>query len=139
MTAPDDRIAIGELLADYALTLDADDIDACLDLFTDTGEFVVYGETLIGRERIAGMMTRAPKGMHLTGATHVAVRGDTATASSQVLFVDSTTHGMRPALYDDDLIKTPDGAWRFQRRRCRFITPHGLADSPNETVNPAEQ
>ena len=139
MTTRDDRIAVGELLAKYALTLDADDIDACLELFTDTGEFVVYGKTLTGRERIARMMARAPKGMHLTGANRVAVAGDTATAQSQVLFVDSTTHSLRPALYDDDLIKTPDGNWRFQRRRCRFLTPQGLADSPTEPPHGAER
>jgi len=48
-------------------------------LFTDDGEFVVYGETLAGEE-IRKMFTRAPGGIHLCGATLVDLHGDTATA-----------------------------------------------------------
>ena len=126
-----DRNAIRDLLASYALTLDADDIEACLDLFTDDGEFAVYGQALVGRERIGKMFTRAPNGMHLTGATRIDVRGQTATVRSQVLFVRASTHDMRPALYDDELVNI-DGQWRFRSRRCQFITGSGLSDSPEE-------
>jgi hypothetical protein len=125
----DDK-AIRDLLAAYALRLDADDLDACLELFTDDGEFEVYGKTL-SRDRIRKMFMRAPKGMHMTGAALIDIRGETATARSQVLFVDSSTHQMRPALYDDDLVVV-DGQWRFRRRRCHFLTASGLSDSPQE-------
>jgi SnoaL-like domain len=37
----DDR-AIRDLLACYALALDTDDIDRCVDVFIDDGEFVVF-------------------------------------------------------------------------------------------------
>jgi hypothetical protein len=126
----DDK-AIRDLLAAYALRLDADDLDACLELFTDDGEFEVYGKTL-SRERIRKMFMRAPKGMHMTGAALIDVRGETATARSQVLFVDSSTHQIRPALYDDELISA-HGQWRFRRRRCQFLTATGLSDSPQES------
>ena len=126
-----DRDAIRDLLASYALTLDADDVEACLDLFTDDGEFLVYGKTLAGRERIRKMFTRAPNGMHLTGAALIDVRGQTATVRSQVLFVEASTHEMRPALYDDELVSI-GGQWWFRRRRCQFITGSGLSDSPAE-------
>ena len=125
-----EHAAIRELLATYALTLDADDIDACLALFTDEAEFVVFGNTW-GHDQIRTILTRAPRGMHLTGAALIDVRGETATARSQVLFVNSATHQMRPALYDDELTKA-DGQWRFRRRQCRFITPAGLRDRPQE-------
>jgi SnoaL-like domain len=123
----DDK-AIRNLLAAYALTLDVEDLDACLALFTDDGEFEVYGKTL-SRERIRKMFMRAPKGMHMTGAALIDVRGETATAQSQVLFVDSSTHQIRPALYDDELMSV-HGQWRFRRRRCQFLTAAGLSDSP---------
>jgi hypothetical protein len=123
-----DDETIRDLLADYALRLDVDDVDGCLGLFTDDGEFEVYGQTL-SRERIRKMFTRAPKGMHLTGAAHVDLRGDSATVRSQVLFVDSTTHQIRTALYDDQLVKV-GGQWLFARRRCRFLTATGLSDTP---------
>jgi hypothetical protein len=49
-----------------------------------------------------------------------------------VLFVRADSLQLRPALYDDELVRqVPEGGqWRFQNRRCRFITSHGLADSP---------
>lgn len=126
-----DRAAIGDLLAGYALALDTDDIDRCLSLFTEDAEFLVFGKTLSGHAPIREMLTRAPRGMHLTGATLVDLNGHLAKVRSQVLFVDSSSHGLRPALYDDDLVKA-DGQWRIRRRRCRFITVTGLRDSPQE-------
>jgi|ERR1700757_3160504 uncharacterized protein (TIGR02246 family) len=126
-----DEKEIRELLARYALTLDVDDVDGCLALFTDDGEFLVFGKMLTGPERIRRMFTRAPRGMHLTGAALIEVTGDSATAQTQVLFVDSSNHELRPALYDDEFVKA-GGTWRFHRRRCRFLTPDGLQDSPRE-------
>src|ERR1700722_16714028 len=111
MTDPEaDRTAIRSLLASYALLLDADDIEACLDLFTEDGEFLVYGKTLAGRERIKKMFTRAPRGMHLTGAALIDVGDQIATVRSQVLFVEAATHEVRPALYDDALVNV-EGQW----------------------------
>jgi hypothetical protein len=125
-----DRAAIRDLLSRYALALDTDDIDGCLQLFTDGGEFLVYGKTLCG-ERIRKMLTRAPRGIHLTGAALIDVHGKSATVRSQVLFLDSSTHELRPALYDDELVNT-DGQWRFRSRRCQFISDSGLSDTPPE-------
>ena len=126
-----DHASIREVLATYALTLDTDDIDGCLALFTSDAEFVVFGKAWSGRDRIRKMLTNAPRGMHLTGAVLVDIGGETATARSQVLFVDSSTHRLRPALYDDELTKT-HGRWLFRRRQCRFITPDGVRDRPAE-------
>jgi hypothetical protein len=133
MTAADrttDTDAIRDLLACYALTLDVDDYDGCLQLFTDDAEYLVYGKTLTG-DRIRRMFIRAPTGMHVTGAATIDVDGDTATARSQVLFVDSTTRQMRGAIYDDDLCRDSHG-WHFRRRRCQFLTPAGLREAPEE-------
>jgi hypothetical protein len=47
------------------------------------------------------------------------------------LFIDSSTHEFRPALYDDDLARS-QGRWRFRRRRCQFLTTKGLSDRPQE-------
>lgn len=125
----DDRSAIRELLTGYALALDAGGIDECVNLFASDGEFLVYGQTFAGHNDIAKMLRDAPRGLHLTGVSHIDVRGDIATARSQVLFVRAGSLQLRPALYDDELARV-DGHWRFQRRRCRFITSGGLADSP---------
>ncbi|MGB9302602.1 MAG: SgcJ/EcaC family oxidoreductase [Mycobacterium sp.] len=124
--------AIRELLAAYALALDAGDVDGCVQLFTADGEFLVYGRTFAGHDGIGRMFRDAPRGLHLTGVCRIDVDGDTADtarARSQVLFVRAGDLQLRPALYDDELVRA-DEQWRFRRRRCRFVTSHGLADSP---------
>jgi uncharacterized protein (TIGR02246 family) len=125
-----DEKEIRDLLATYALSLDVDEFDGCLTLFSDDGEFLVYGKAWAGK-RIREMFTQAPRGMHLSGSTLVDLRGDTATARSQMLFIDSSTHELRPALYDDQLVRS-EGRWRFRRRRCQFLTASGLSDRPEE-------
>ncbi|ORA15200.1 MULTISPECIES: nuclear transport factor 2 family protein [Mycobacterium avium complex (MAC)] len=125
----DDHALIRELLAGYALALDAGDFDGCVELFAPDGEFLVYGTTFAGRDAIAGMFRDAARGLHLTGSARIEVDGEVATARSQVLFVRAGDLQLRPALYDDELTRI-GGRWRFTRRRCRFITSAGLADSP---------
>lgn len=121
--------AIRELLAAYALALDGGDVAACVQLFASDAEFLVYGRTFAGHDGIGRMFRDAPRGLHLTGVSKIDMRGDTATARSQVLFVRAGDLALRPALYDDELIRR-DGKWLFQRRRCRFVTSHGLSDTP---------
>ncbi|WP_156687592.1 nuclear transport factor 2 family protein [Mycobacterium sp. Marseille-P9652] len=128
----DDRAAIHALIAGYALALDAGDLDGCLALFLPDAEFVVYGRSFVGFAGIGAMFRNAPHGLHLTGASQIDVRGDTATARSQVLFVRAGDLCLRPALYDDELVRA-DGRWRFARRRCQFITSAGLSGSPEVT------
>lgn len=134
MTAypPDDEAAIRDLIAGYALALDAGDVDGCVRLFASDGEFLVYGRTFAGHDGIAGMFRAAARGLHLTGVSRITVDGDRASARSQVLFVRCGDLQLRPALYDDELTRV-DGQWRFARRRCRFITSGGLAESPEVT------
>jgi hypothetical protein len=121
--------AIRELIAAYALALDAGDVERCVDLFAADAEFVVYGKSFGGHEGIGKMFHDAPRGLHLTGVSQIDVRDTTATARSQVLFVRAVDLHLRPAIYDDELIRCGEN-WRFQRRRCRFVSSHGLADSP---------
>ena len=128
----DDHVVIRELLAGYALALDARDMDECVRLFAPDCEFLVYGRAFAGHDGIAKMFRDAPRGLHLTGVSRINVRGDTATARSQVLFVRAGDLHLRPALYDDELVRV-GGQWRFRRRRCRFVTSGGLADSPEVT------
>jgi uncharacterized protein (TIGR02246 family) len=128
----DDHTAIRELIAGYALALDGGDLDACVRLFTGDAEFVVYGRVFAGHEGIAKMFRDAPRGLHMTGVSRIDVDADTATARTQVLFVRAGDLHLRPALYDDRMVRR-DGQWLFQQRRCQFVTSHGLSDSPEVT------
>jgi uncharacterized protein (TIGR02246 family) len=127
-----DTAAVRELIAAYALALDAGDVEGCVQLFTPDAQFFVYGRSFDGQDGIRKMFQDAPRGLHLTGVSRIDVRGDTATARSQVLFVRAVDLHLRPALYDDELVRqgTEGGQWRFQRRRCQFVTSRGLSDSP---------
>ncbi|HEY0225808.1 MAG TPA: nuclear transport factor 2 family protein [Mycobacterium sp.] len=125
----DDHTAIRELIAGYALALDAGEIEVCVQMFTADAEVNVYGRSFARHGGLRKMFTDAPYGLHLTGVSRIDVHGDTATARSQVLFVRAADHQLRPALYDDELIRD-GGQWRFRRRRCQFITSNGLSDRP---------
>jgi SnoaL-like domain len=126
-----DEAAIRDLIARYALALDAGEPQECAGLFTPAGEFHVYGRTFTGRDAVAGMFRDAPRGLHLTGVSSVDVRDDAATARSQVLFVRAVDWNLRLALYDDHCVRD-GGQWRFASRRCRFITTDGLSDHPQD-------
>jgi 3-phenylpropionate/cinnamic acid dioxygenase small subunit len=125
----DDHAEIRNLLAKYCLLLDLDDMDGWLQLFTDDAVYEVYGRQGVGRDGIRTLLTGAPGGLHLGGPPVIEVDGDRATTLRNLLFVDATSGDQRSAVYDDDLVRTPEG-WRIARCRCRFITPDGLADRP---------
>ena len=127
----DDYAEIANLLAEYCLSLDHDEVDRCVGLFTEDGAFEVYGRTFNGPEKIRKMMLSAPRGLHLGGPPHIeSVDGDRARSRQNLLFVDRTSGESRRTLYADDLRRTADG-WRISRRRCHFITPSGLSDRPD--------
>lgn len=130
LPSPDDHVAITQLLAHYCLTLDHDDIDGWVALFTPDAVYEVYGRAFQGHEGLRKLMIGAPGGLHLGGPPAIAmVDADHATAQQNLLFLERVEGIMRSAVYDDELVRTPDG-WRIARRRCRFIVPEGLADRP---------
>jgi len=124
-----DREQIEELLTAYAIALDVDDIEGCVQLFTQDGGFEVYGRRFGGWDGLRSMMTAAPKGMHFAGRAIIDIRGDEATVRSQLIFIEASMAETRLAIYDDAVVKAA-GEWHFQTRRCRFITPDGLSDRP---------
>ncbi len=127
MTA--DHEEIEALLTAYALALDVDDVEAAVQLFTPDGGFEVYGRRFAGHDGLRAMMTAAPKGMHLAGRAYIEVAGDAASIRSQLIFIEAALTETRLAIYDDRAVKV-NGRWRFETRRCRFITPDGLSDRP---------
>ena len=55
-----DKAAIRELIAAYALALDAGDIEECVQLFTADAKFFVYGRSFDGHDGIRQMFQDAP-------------------------------------------------------------------------------
>ncbi|ABW12148.1 conserved hypothetical protein [Parafrankia sp. EAN1pec] len=127
---PEDQVAIGDLLARYCLTLDLDDVDGWVGLFTEGASYQVYGRSFDGHEGLRAMMAAAPGGLHLGGPPVIEMlSADVARTSRNLLFVSSADGVSRSAVYTDELVRTPDG-WRIRSCRCRFITADGLADRP---------
>ncbi len=124
-----DRQQIEDLLTAYAIDLDIEDVEACIALFTTDGEFEVYGRRFSGHDGLRTMLTGAPRGMHFAGRALIGVSGESASVRSQLVFIEAALAEVRMAIYDDEVVKV-DGRWRFQHRRCRFLTPDGLADRP---------
>ena len=135
--SPEDHIAITQLLARYCLSLDVDDVEAWVALFTPDGSFEVYGRSWDGHDGLRQMATAAPGGLHLGGPPVIEmIDADHATTKQNLLFVDSSDESARHSVYTDELVRT-DAGWRIKKRRTRFITAEGLSDRPPRKPKPA--
>ena len=124
--------AIANLLAHYCLSLDYDDTDTWVSLFTEDGSFEVYGRTFDGRVGLRRMMDAAPKGLHLGGPPLVRMHdADRAQTEQNLLFIDRESGDARSAVYRDEVVRTEEG-WKIRKRSCRFIVADGLSDRPGD-------
>lgn len=127
---PEDHVQITQLLAQYCLILDHDDVDAWVALFTPDATFEVYGRAFEGHDGLRRMMTGAPGGLHLGGPPVIRMLDrDRAETQQNLLFIDRNDGATRSAVYTDELVRTGDG-WRIAKRRCRFIVADGFSDRP---------
>ena len=82
-----DEEQIRDLLARYCLTLDLDDVDGWVALFTPDATYQVYGRAFEGHEGLGRMMGGAPGGLHLGGPPVIERVDD-----------DHATHAAEPAV-----------------------------------------
>jgi hypothetical protein len=125
----DDLAEINILLTRYGSTLDTEDDEGWVALFTPDCRYEVYGRTFEGHDGLRKITGGAAKGLHISAQALVQLDGDRATSRRSFIFVDRTDHSMRIGWYDDDLVRTPDG-WRIQVVRCTFIGPDGPQNRP---------
>ena len=132
LPTPEDHVAITQLLARYCLTLDHDDVEGWVELFTPDATYEVFGRSFQGHDGLRRMMSGAPGGLHLGGPTVIEMLGpDHARTQQSLLFIDRTSGVSRRAVYTDELRRTEAG-WRFASRRCRFMVRDGFSDRPPE-------
>jgi ketosteroid isomerase-like protein len=127
-----DRLAIRELVDDYARCADRRDADGQKSLFTEDTRFVVYMEgqgseptqVLDGREALTPVfdaLNRYQATMHFNGQSTITLNGDRATGESYCIAHHLfTADGDRQLMvawlrYGDTFVK-PDGAWLFAER-----------------------
>lgn len=132
LPTPEDHIAISDLLARYCLTLDRDDVEAWVPLFTSDATYEVYGRTFEGHDGLRRMLGAAPGGLHLGGPPVIEMLDEgRARTARNLLFIERGGGTQRSAVYIDELVRTAEG-WRIARVRCQFITAEGLRDRPAE-------
>ncbi|TML16967.1 MAG: nuclear transport factor 2 family protein [Actinobacteria bacterium] len=130
ITTPEDHVAISALMARYCLTLDLDDVEEWVALFTHDATYEVYGRSFVGHEGLRKMLSGAPGGLHLGGPPLIEmVDRDHARTTRNLLFIERGDGASRSAVYNDELRRTADG-WRIAATRCRFIVADGLSDRP---------
>jgi uncharacterized protein (TIGR02246 family) len=127
MTAQD-YFEIQQLYSKYNHAIDSGDGEAYADTFTPDGVF----NNNAGREALVKFVKDAWVG-RMNGATrqhwntNLLINGDSnkATGSVYLMLVDLSTKPvsvMTMAMYDDQLVKTPQG-WRFTKRQTKRVGP----------------
>src|SRR5262245_20920964 len=130
LPSPEDHVAISDLMARYCLTLDVEDVEGWVSLFTPDASFEVYGRSWNGHDGLRKMATAAPGGLHLGGPPVIdMIDRDHARTRRNLLFMERREGIARNAVYDDDLLRT-DSGWKIAKTRCRFIVAEGLSDRP---------
>jgi hypothetical protein len=134
----EDERAILARLYRYSYALDSGDREAFLDCFTPDhvriggpgGRWTIGGEYRY--EGIAAMdyyfdsHTHAPEliHVHLLGQPLVEVAGNNGTSHSYLVRIDESPEGPYVdaiAIYDDELVRCPDGQWRIRERRVTIL------------------
>jgi uncharacterized protein (TIGR02246 family) len=130
-----DEAEIRELVLAFGRALDAKDWEAYGDVFTEDGQFEIFGQRRVGRaEIVAGPardLARFDVLQHLLTNFSVRVDGDTATATAYVIAVhvpdasEPSNHADIGARYTYEVVRTPDG-WRFGSVAIDILWTAGL-------------
>jgi uncharacterized protein (TIGR02246 family) len=134
MTAQD-YFEIQQLYAKYNHAIDSGDAEGYADTFTPDGVF----NNNAGRDALIKFIKDTWIG-RMNGATrqhwntNLMINGDSkaATGSVYLMLVDLATKPasiMTMAMYDDQLVKTPQG-WRFTKRQTKRVGPPATATAP---------
>jgi uncharacterized protein (TIGR02246 family) len=132
----EDKLAIERLINDYAVALDARDVEGYVALFAKDAEWVNGAMVRKGADEIralvVGLWVTNPtgpasrKGVELVSNPEINLDGDRATARSRHLLLRPDENGAPQAVlagqYDDQLIRE-DGEWKFLRRVDNPVMP----------------
>jgi len=117
-----DRIAIREVLDEYCLRLEVNSFENWLDLFTEDAVYEVYGKTLRGRAAIAGMLSQAPRGLHIGGALRIELHRDSADTVQNYVFYGEDDKYSNRGWYYRTLVRVA-GGWKISHTRVQFQKP----------------
>jgi uncharacterized protein (TIGR02246 family) len=123
-----DEDQIRRTLSEYSQRFDDGQFDEWADLFTEDAQLVVTGQVTEGRAAIRHYMvtvqSAGSRGMHVTTNSLVDVDGDSATASTDYMYVRPGEKGhtiIAAGRYHDQLVRTRE-RWRFRVREITMLT-----------------
>ena len=114
-----DEMAVRAVLHEYCLRLEVNDFEEWLDLFTDDTVYEVFRRELKGRDEVRAMLSQAPHGLHLPGATRVILDGDKAETVQNYLFIGSEDAAWNMGWYYRTLVRTATG-WKIAHTRVKM-------------------
>lgn len=121
-----DELAIRRVLDEYCLRLEINEFSEWLDLFTEDTVYEVFRQSLRGREEVSAMLSQAPHGVHLPGATRITLQGDSAETVQSYLFLPTSDDRWNTGWYDRKLVRTADG-WKIAHTRVKIARMGELA------------
>ena len=131
----EDQDQIRRTLAEYCQLLDDGRFEQWADLFTEDARLVLLGRVTTGRDAIRdymmGVQPDGSRGLHMTANSLVDADGDSATATTDYMFVRPSGGG--PAIiaaghYHDRLVRDRT-RWRFSEREITMLAaPEKSAD-----------
>lgn len=122
----EDELAIRRVLDEYCLRLEINEFSEWLDLFTEDTVYEVFRQSLRGREEVSAMLSQAPHGVHLPGATRITLQGDSAETVQSYLFLPTSDDRWNTGWYDRKLVRTADG-WKIAHTRVKIARMGELA------------
>ena len=125
MTEVQDQIR--RTLADYCQLLDDGRFDQWADLFTEDARLVLLGKVTTGRDAIRDYMMEVQpdgsRGLHMTANSVVDADGDSATATTDYMFLRPSGTGLAiiaAGHYHDRLVRDKI-RWRFAERGITML------------------
>ena len=122
-----DELAIRRLLDEYCLRLELDRFDDWLDLFTPDAVYEVYTLTLRGREEMAGVLGKAPHGVHIGGPVRITLGGESAETLQSYLFIATSSNEWNAGWYRREVVRRA-GGWKIARTQVKFARKGTLAE-----------
>ncbi|MDA1092570.1 MAG: nuclear transport factor 2 family protein [Acidobacteria bacterium] len=131
-----DKMAIKELFGRYAHAIDTGDAEGWAAVFTEDGQYELFGNTTKGRPAIAaaiaGRSGSRPHSQHRMVNHVISIDGDTAHSVCEFCVIaerqgriDTITAGF----YEDDLRRV-DGQWLIARRQIQIKTDPAILQPP---------
>ena len=125
-----DRLAVSEVLDDYARGVDSRDWDLVVSTFIDDAalDYTAFGGPKGSRDEVIGWISKALTAFvmsqhHITNR-HITIDGDEAVVTAELLAImGMATEPQKMSMmftggqYVDRLVRTPDG-WKIARRTC---------------------